>query len=304
MQTAKEIRESFKEFFRQKGHHVVPSAPMVIKDDPTLMFTNAGMNQFKDIILGNRPAEFKRVCDSQKCLRVSGKHNDLEEAAVTAMAEAAGGRKIADEIAEHEWEERCYEFRARKVGVGEIPAEVIVPTVNWGEFTDDCYNGFKEMKMEAGGVIGVLVDRSTALFMPYYFKDDELLTGMLSFGFNFYLGDVAARYGGRSTGFGVFFAWAMDVIHNHETAAMTREIKTVLDPNDVVNPGHVTCGMTRFGVDMNKSLMSMGSALMQIMKKLFPADKTFEKNLARFRYDELEHIKTLDRGHKLGDGTQ
>ncbi len=79
MQTAKEIRESFKEFFRQKGHHVVPSAPMVIKDDPTLMFTNAGMNQFKDIILGNRPAEFKRVCDSQKCLRVSGKHNDLEE---------------------------------------------------------------------------------------------------------------------------------------------------------------------------------------------------------------------------------
>ncbi len=232
------------------------------------------------------------------------KHNDLEEAAVTAMAEAAGGRKIADEIAEHEWEERCYEFRARKVGVGESPAEVIVPTVNWGEFTDDCYNGFKEMKMEAGGVIGVLVDRSTALFMPYYFKDDELLTGMLSFGFNFYLGDVAARYGGRSTGFGVFFAWAMDVIHNHETAAMTREIKTVLDPNDVVNPGHVTCGMTRFGVDMNKSLMSMGSALMQIMKKLFPADKTFEKNLARFRYDDLEHIKTLDRVHKLGDGTQ
>ncbi len=77
--TAKEIRESFKEFFRGKGHHIVPSAPMVIKDDPTLMFTNAGMNQFKDIILGNRAAQYKRVADSQKCLRVSGKHNDLEE---------------------------------------------------------------------------------------------------------------------------------------------------------------------------------------------------------------------------------
>lgn len=62
--------------------------------------------------------------------------------------------------------------------------------------------------------------------------------------------------------------------------------------------------MTRFGVDMNKSLMSMGSALMQIMKKLLPADKTFEKNLKRFRYDDLEHNKTLDRVHKLGDGTQ
>jgi len=77
--TAKEIRESFKKFFEEKGHHIVPSAPMVIKDDPTLMFTNAGMNQFKDIILGNKTPQWKTVADSQKCLRVSGKHNDLEE---------------------------------------------------------------------------------------------------------------------------------------------------------------------------------------------------------------------------------
>ncbi len=79
MLTAKEIRESFKDFFRSKEHQIVPSAPMVIKDDPTLMFTNAGMNQFKDIILGNKAAKYRRVADSQKCLRVSGKHNDLEE---------------------------------------------------------------------------------------------------------------------------------------------------------------------------------------------------------------------------------
>lgn len=79
MLTSKEIRESFKEFFQSKGHKIVPSAPMVIKDDPTLMFTNAGMNQFKDIILGTVTPNFKRVADSQKCLRVSGKHNDLEE---------------------------------------------------------------------------------------------------------------------------------------------------------------------------------------------------------------------------------
>ena len=77
--TANEIRDSFVKFFESKGHQIVPSAPMVIKDDPTLMFTNAGMNQFKDIILGNHPAKYKRVTDSQKCLRVSGKHNDLEE---------------------------------------------------------------------------------------------------------------------------------------------------------------------------------------------------------------------------------
>ena len=79
MLTAKEIRESFKEFFASKQHQIVPSAPMVVKGDPTLMFTNAGMNQFKDIILGNVPRKYPRVADSQKCLRVSGKHNDLEE---------------------------------------------------------------------------------------------------------------------------------------------------------------------------------------------------------------------------------
>jgi alanyl-tRNA synthetase len=79
MMTSKEIRQSFLDFFQSKQHHIVPSAPMVIKDDPTLMFTNAGMNQFKNIILGNDPVKYPRVADSQKCLRVSGKHNDLEE---------------------------------------------------------------------------------------------------------------------------------------------------------------------------------------------------------------------------------
>ena len=77
--TAKEIRDSYKKFFESKGHVIVPSAPMVIKDDPTLMFTNAGMNQWKDIILGTKDPEPRRRADTRKCLRVSGKHNDLEE---------------------------------------------------------------------------------------------------------------------------------------------------------------------------------------------------------------------------------
>lgn len=77
--TSKEIRQTFLDFFASKGHQIVPSAPMVVKGDPTLMFTNAGMNQFKDWFLGNSPALYPRVADSQKCLRVSGKHNDLEE---------------------------------------------------------------------------------------------------------------------------------------------------------------------------------------------------------------------------------
>ena len=77
--TSNEIRKAFLDYFESKQHHVVPSAPMVIKNDPTLMFTNAGMNQFKDIFLGNQAAQWPRATDSQKCLRVSGKHNDLEE---------------------------------------------------------------------------------------------------------------------------------------------------------------------------------------------------------------------------------
>lgn len=80
--TSAEIRQAFLDFFKSKGHEIVPSAPIVIKNDPTLMFTNAGMNQFKDYFLGNKQAPYKRVADTQKCLRVSGKHNDLEEVGV------------------------------------------------------------------------------------------------------------------------------------------------------------------------------------------------------------------------------
>ncbi len=82
MLTSQQIRQTFLDHFTKRGHRIVPSAPMVVKDDPTLMFTNAGMNQFKDLFLGNRPAPDKRIADTQKCLRVSGKHNDLEEVGI------------------------------------------------------------------------------------------------------------------------------------------------------------------------------------------------------------------------------
>ena len=77
--TSEAIRQQFLDFFKSKSHAIVPSAPMVVKNDPTLMFTNAGMNQFKEYFLGHKAAKDTRVADTQKCLRVSGKHNDLEE---------------------------------------------------------------------------------------------------------------------------------------------------------------------------------------------------------------------------------
>jgi alanyl-tRNA synthetase len=110
--TAAEIRQAFLDFWESKGHKIVPSAPIVIKDDPTLMFTNAGMNQFKDLFLGNKPAEYTRIADTQKCLRVSGKHNDLEEVGVDTyhhtMFEMLGNWSIGDyfkvEALEWSWE--------------------------------------------------------------------------------------------------------------------------------------------------------------------------------------------------------
>jgi alanyl-tRNA synthetase len=82
MMTAEQIRQQFMDFFISRQHTIVPSAPVVIKNDPTLLFTNAGMNQFKDYFLGNKSSLHARVADTQKCLRVSGKHNDLEEVGV------------------------------------------------------------------------------------------------------------------------------------------------------------------------------------------------------------------------------
>lgn len=134
---AQELRDLFFDFFRSKGHNIVPSAPMVVKNDPTLMFTNAGMNQFKDIFLGNQQASDKRVANSQKCLRVSGKHNDLEEVGHDTyhhtMFEMLGNWSFGDYFKKEaiEW---AWELLVGKLG---IPEDRLYATIFEGSREDN-----------------------------------------------------------------------------------------------------------------------------------------------------------------------
>ena len=134
--TTHEIRQHFFDFFESKGHKIVPSAPMVVKNDPTLMFTNAGMNQFKDYFLGNNVPKVRRIANSQKCLRVSGKHNDLEEVGVDTyhhtMFEMLGNWSFGDyfkkEAIEWAWELLTEVYK--------IPKDQLYVTVFEGDASD------------------------------------------------------------------------------------------------------------------------------------------------------------------------
>jgi alanyl-tRNA synthetase len=135
--TSKEIRKAFLDFFKEKQHQIVKSAPMVVKGDPTLMFTNAGMNQFKDQFLGNEPVKWPRVADTQKCLRVSGKHNDLEEVGLDTyhhtMFEMLGNWSFGDYFKKEaiDW---AWEFLVERM---ELPADRLYATVFEGSSDDN-----------------------------------------------------------------------------------------------------------------------------------------------------------------------
>ncbi len=133
MLTSSEIRQQFLDFFKSKGHEIVPSAPIVVKNDPTLLFTNAGMNQFKDYFLGNKKPSNSRIANTQKCLRVSGKHNDLEEVGVDTyhhtMFEMLGNWSFGDYF---KAEAIAWSWELLNIKYG-IPADRIYATVFEGD---------------------------------------------------------------------------------------------------------------------------------------------------------------------------
>lgn len=158
---SQKLRQEFFEFFRSKGHEIIPSAPMVIKNDPTLMFTNAGMNQFKDIFLGNSQPKSSRVANAQKCLRVSGKHNDLEEVGHDTyhhtMFEMLGNWSFGDYFKKEaiEW---AWEFLNGKLGISEdrlyatifmgSPEENVPRDNEAFKFWEKCFHGSENRILE------------------------------------------------------------------------------------------------------------------------------------------------------------
>jgi alanyl-tRNA synthetase len=158
--TSQQIRKAFIDFFKDKGHQIVDSAPMVVKNDPTLMFTNAGMNQFKDIFLGNDPIKYKRIADTQKCLRVSGKHNDLEEVGHDTyhhtMFEMLGNWSFGDYFKRDaiDW---AWEFLVTKMG---IPTDRIYATIFEGDKKD-----------------GVERDSEAFNYWKQYLPEDRIING-------------------------------------------------------------------------------------------------------------------------------
>ena len=160
MNSSKVIRKAFLDFFAEKGHHIVVSAPMVVKNDPTLMFTNAGMNQFKDIFLGNEPAKWKRIADTQKCLRVSGKHNDLEEVGIDTyhhtMFEMLGNWSFGDYFKKEaiDW---AWEFLVGRMGMN---PERLYATV---------FEGYPDENLD--------YDHEAASYWAEYLPADHILKG-------------------------------------------------------------------------------------------------------------------------------
>src|SRR5438876_5284811 len=163
MITSTEIRQQFLDFFKSKGHVILPSAPIVVKDDPTLMFTNAGMNQFKDYFLGNKKPPYKRVADTQKCLRVSGKHNDLEEVGVDTyhhtMFEMLGNWSFGDyfkkEAIAWSWELLTKVYK--------IPEDKLYVTVFSGDENlpkdEEAINEWKKCMSDSGFTEAEIADR-------------------------------------------------------------------------------------------------------------------------------------------------
>jgi glycolate oxidase len=208
---------------------------------------------------------------------------DLEEKAIDEIMLASGAKKEPSETAEHEWSERNYEFRVRELGVGAIPGEVLIPIDKMNVVLDGTAKIIKQLKMNAP-LIGTVADQNTVMLMPYYLTDEhKLVASTAAMGFAKRLGDLAFENGGRPVGLGVFFAGNLAKYRGKEGAKLIRKIKDMIDPNGIMNPGHMVETGTRYGISLPAWMMNFGMHMMGSMKRVLPRDRIGEKELSRLK---------------------
>lgn len=208
---------------------------------------------------------------------------DLEESMLDEMMASGGAKKESKEIAEHEWSERSYEFRLRELGAGVIPGEILIPIDKFDTVLAGTHELTRQLKLRAP-IIGTVADRNTVMLMPYYIMDERnMVTSTVAMGFGERLGHLAFDSGGRPVGLGLFFAGNLSKYRGKEGAKLIRDIKDLLDPHGIMNPGKLVETGTRFGISVPAFLMNMGMHMMSGVKRILPGDKIGERELSKSR---------------------
>ncbi|UCE37324.1 MAG: FAD-binding oxidoreductase [Thermoplasmata archaeon] len=191
---------------------------------------------------------------------------DVEEAICDRIMQRHNGEKQSKEFSEHEWEERFFEMRIKRLGPTIVLSEALIPVSRLHEMIKRSQRIIKKMGLTAA-VTGMISDRNTVAFMPYCLTDERKLRSMMTMSFTKKIGDAAFKLGGRPVGLGIFFAANIKKLHGHGADVM-KNIKSAMDPNDIVNPGKLTEGMTRFGIPIPAFGMNMGMDMMATMARL------------------------------------
>jgi glycolate oxidase len=199
--------------------------------------------------------------------------NDVNEKALDKLMVESGGEKESEELASHEWEERSYELRARRLGPGGTIGEGVIPVTRLAEMLGRAAKISKEMKIMST-LRGVVVDRNSVAFMPFYLSNERFpIESLASMGFVKRIIDEAVKLDGRPSGLGVWFAWNLNSLHGKEGARVIRNMKEIIDIDGIMNPGKMTEMRVKWGIPIPGFLMNIGLNLLGMMKKALPRAK-------------------------------